>query len=166
MTLHVSRLRNERNFGSNDTVINNLLHHHLSELYRTDEKFSSISGGEVNWIERLHHHQELQSLNRFAGYDIVVILSGVDDIKRILVPFLFAGDDESRWIHRDGEERSFGGYLKCLINSLNVTVFGSHGAMSNDSSTCSLEDGLPRCILPSFPTKQVPAKMGFILKFI
>ena len=148
MTLHVSRLRNERNVGSNDTVLNNSLHHHRSELYRTDEKFSSISGGEVNWIERFHHHQEIQSLNTFAGCDIVVILSGVDDIKRVLVPFLFAGDDESRWILRDGEERSFGGDLKCLINILNVTMFGSHDATSNDSSTCSLEDGLPRFILP------------------
>ena len=166
MTMHVSRLRNEKNFGSNDTILNDLLHHHWSELYRTDEKFSSISRGKVNWIERLHHHQELQRLNPFAGYDIVVILSGVNDIKRVLVPFLFAGDDESRWIHRDGEERGFGGDLKRLINSLNVTMFGSHNTMSDDSSTCSLEDGLPRFILPSFPAKQVPAKMGFILKFI
>lgn len=166
MTMHVTRLRNERNSGSNDTALNDLLHHHWSELYRTDEKFSSISRGKVNWIERLHHHQELQRLNPFAGYDIVVILSGVNDIKRVLVPFLFAGDDESRWIHRDGEERGFGGDLKRLINSLNVTMFDSHNATSDDSSTCLLEGALPRFILPSFPAKQVPAKMGFILKFI
>jgi hypothetical protein len=164
--MHVTRLRNERNSGSNDTALNDLLHHHWSELYRTDEKFSSISRGKVNWIERLHHHQELQRLNPFAGYDIVVILSGVNDIKRVLVPFLFAGDDESRWIHRDGEERGFGGDLKRLINSLNVTMFDSHNATSDDSSTCLLEGALPRFILPSFPAKQVPAKMGFILKFI
>lgn len=166
MTMHVSKLRNQGNFGSDDTVLNDLLHHHWSELYRTGEKISSTARGKVHWIERLQHHQELQRLNPFAGYDIIVILSGVNDIKRVLVPFLFSGDDESRWIHRDGEERGFGGDLKRLVNRLNVTMFGSLGTTPENSSTCSLDSGLPRFILPSFPAKQVPAKMGFVLKFI
>lgn len=166
MTMHVSELRNETNLDLKDVVRAEKLHHHWSELYRTDEQFSSVSSGKVKWIERLQHHQELQRLNPFAGYDIIVILSGVNDIKRVLVPFLFSGDDESRWIHRDGEERGFGGDLKRLINRLNVTMFDSPDTTPHVSATCPLSNSLPRFILPSFPAKQVPAKMGFILNFI
>ena len=166
MTMHVSELRNETNLNLKDVGRDEKLHHHWNELYRTDEQFSSVSRGKIKWIERLQHHQELQRLNPFAGYDIIVILSGINDIKRVLVPFLFSGDDESRWIHRDGEERGFGGDLKRLINRLNVTMFDSPDTNPHGSAACLLSSGLPRFIFPSFPAKQVPAKMGVILKFI
>jgi hypothetical protein len=46
------------------------------------------------WIQKLQYHQKLYHVNPFAGYDYIIALSGVNDIKRILVPFLVDSDDD------------------------------------------------------------------------
>ncbi len=45
------------------------------------------------WIEKLQYHERLYNANPFTGYDYIVALSGANDIKSFVVPFLVDDDD-------------------------------------------------------------------------
>ncbi len=100
-----------------------------------------------DWITNLQYHQKLYEQNPFADYDIVIVMSGLNDIKRMLVPFLL--DEEVVEKEEDGDpqeveqqqkkERGFPADMKRLIHLLN---YGNpQNRITNIMETCSEVSG-------------------------
>jgi hypothetical protein len=143
-----------------------------------------IQRNKLQWVQKLQYHQQLYEANPFAGYDYIIALSGINDIKRMLVPFLVHEDDEDKdavdnnvlqnimslkkyatALFTGHHEWGFGGDLKRLVRDLHkISNFHSNGSLAH-----SLEyhnENLPLIIFPSFPARHVPAKTGAILRWI
>eukprot|EP00557_Chaetoceros_sp_GSL56_P012503 CAMPEP_0176485842 /NCGR_PEP_ID=MMETSP0200_2-20121128/5254_1 /TAXON_ID=947934 /ORGANISM="Chaetoceros sp., Strain GSL56" /LENGTH=626 /DNA_ID=CAMNT_0017882511 /DNA_START=202 /DNA_END=2082 /DNA_ORIENTATION=+ len=148
-----------------------------------DPSSSSSSSSKLQWIHKLQYHQQLYEANPFAGYDYIIALSGINDIKRMLVPFLVYDDDSSthnggnnetfpnRLKHLSkvlftGHEWGFGGDLRRLVRDLHKLSDFHHNHDSLGQCHQSQNVKLPLIIFPSFPTRHVPAKTGFILRWI
>lgn len=118
----------------------------------------------IQWTKNLEYHRMLHEANSFAGYDYIVALSGVNDIKGVLVPFLVTDDASSKSVlHEDDEvEWGFKGDLTRLVKGLNAT--GS--LLDDDEKEVKNCNRKPFILLPSFPTKHVPVKVGLILRWI
>merc|ERR1712038_1289900 len=148
------------------------------------------------WIENLEYHTELYRQNPFGGYDIIVVMTGLNDIKRMLVPFLL----EDEVVEKDGEdddadvaknhatkERGFAADLKRLIQLLNMEQspdFLNGNCIAHRGNTCAAaesspllstdgqqsqeqnEQDLPMIVFPRFPTNMNPVKMGTLLRSI
>lgn len=147
-----------------------------------DNHYSRV---QMQWIQKLQYHQRLHDANSFAGYDYVIALSGVNDIKRTLVPFLVQDEKVSSLLNNEdghgndriSKERGFHGDLKRFIRDLKrVSNFHdrvcTHAPQEDNgtSSQCTQRihyknEKLPYVIFPSFPTKHVPAKVGAILRW-
>lgn len=141
---------------------------------------------QAQWIHKLEYHTRLYEANSFAGYDYIIALSGINDIKRILVPFLVNDED-----HDDGKspqnetyighhirrlltvkEWGFGGDLRRFVRDI-YRVSNFHNIATQDDQQPSMESchdhqgfNLPFIMFPCFPTKHVPAKTGVILRWI
>jgi hypothetical protein len=136
-----------------------------------------VQRSKLQWIQKLHYHQQLYEVNPFAGYDYIIALSGINDIKRMLVPFLSYDDDSKHNDNRKnhargsflGQEWGFGGDLRRLVRDLHK--LSNFHSQSSSHMTPSLDEedddeNLPLIIFPSFPAKHVPAKMGANLRWI
>lgn len=143
--------------------------------YNGDDDDDDVRRSKLQWIEKLHYHQQLYEVNPFAGYDYIIALSGINDIKRMLVPFLVYNDDSKHNDNRKkrargsflGQEWGFGGDLRRLVRDLHK--LSNFHSQSSSHMTPSLDDhheNLPLIIFPSFPAKHVPAKMGAVLRWI
>ena len=53
----------------------------------------TVEQHQQEWMRKLHYHERLYDANPFAGYDYILALSGVNDIKRVMVPFLVYDND-------------------------------------------------------------------------
>ncbi len=138
---------------------------------------SHYSHDQSKWIKRLQYHEQLYHQSQFTGYDYVIAMAGVNDIKSVLVPFLV--EDEESFIEDnmvvevdDIAENKWGfkKELYRLIRDLN-RVSGFHSEACS-SSECTNENEnveskqLPHIIFPGFPAHHVPVKMGFFLRWI
>ena len=98
----------------------------------TSMKSTSNDFTKKDWISTLQYHQKLYEQNPFGDYDIVIVMSGLNDIKRILVPFMFddevvetddndgeAGNNEQHQAEQKEKERGFAADMKRLIHLLN-----------------------------------------------
>ncbi len=141
------------------------------------------------WVDRLHYHQRLYETNPFGGYDIIIAISGINDIKRASVPFLcrdniddeytasITDQDESSWRAKKRAKGFTGDLQRMIGNLIESSGFGtidskgfSPTCMADSASTCQFQDlGMtrkPHIFLPSFPASTVPAKMGKVLRML
>jgi hypothetical protein len=129
------------------------------------------------WIEKLQYHERLYNANPFTGYDYIVALSGANDIKSFVVPFLVDDDDgdgDNDHTSATGSisnEWGFKGDLNRFVRDLNrISDFHNQVCTQKDSSECTSENNesnhVPYIILPSFPVKHVPLKSGAILRWM
>jgi len=143
-----------------------------------------IDREQAHWVRKLKYHQELYDANPFAGYDYIIAISGVNDIKRILVPFLVPYDDDDNnddardtvaTATKKVKEWGFGGDLKRLVRDLHKIAHDhdqpTDSCFEIQGQTCPSiimdEDRkLPYIVFPQFPIRQVPAKTGAILRWM
>ncbi len=164
------------------------------------ERHLIMSAGSVEykkkrWIENLEYHEELHAQNPFGDYDIIIVMSGLNDIKRMLVPFLLEDetvdrddeDTDGSHDHKNEDKRNqesgFAADMKRLIELLNENMEKLESKICNsDESTeteCSSllsrqqqehqhhqQQQLPTIVFPRFPTDTNPVKVGYILKMI
>lgn len=93
------------------------------------------------WVSNLEYHKKLYEDNPFGHYDLILVLSGINDVKRLLVPFLLSNEvvetddgldedeyddyDQDHHLHLEGgdskekTERGFASDMKKLITLLN-----------------------------------------------
>jgi hypothetical protein len=115
-----------------------------------------------HWIEKLEYHEKLYFANPYSGFDYIVALSGVNEVKRIIIPFLVQesdgtveDDDNSTF-----KERGFKGDLNLLIHKLKEVA-------NDHNEDCSGEDCVvPHIVFPGMPVKHAPARMGSVLRWI
>lgn len=153
-----SKVREESVLQTNSVTLDEFRSfHELKEV-------KDISNPKIQWTQNLEYHRMLHEANSFAGYDYIVALSGVNDIKGVLVPFLVTDDASSKSVfHEDDEvEWGFKGDLTRLVKGLNAT-----GSLLDGNETKATScNKKPFILLPSFPTKHVPVKVGLILRLI
>jgi len=96
---------------------------------------SSSNDLKLKWIEKFEYHQKLYQYHPFQNYDIILVMAGLNDIKRILVPFMFHDDQEENVLGKGGKgkkgeseeeknpngrnEQGFAADMKGLIQLLN-----------------------------------------------
>lgn len=126
----------------------------MYSLKQFRERHSSMSGSteyrKKMWIENLEYHEELYTQNPFQYYDIIIVMAGLNDIKRMLVPFLLEdevvdGDTpsaEGSHDHKDNNkkkrERGFPADMRGLIELLNMEQ--SHDYLNSSSDQDEDED--------------------------
>ena len=127
---------------------------------------------QMQWIQKLQYHERLFDANPFAGYDYIIALSGVNDIKRIVVPLMVDDDAPDGNDSGDNKEWGFGSDLKRLIRDLNQNanfhdrVCNADGDGDQSPEECTSSRRLPFIMFPSFPTRHVPAKTGWVLRWV
>jgi hypothetical protein len=131
------------------------------------------------WIEQLEYHEKLYLANPYSGFDYIVALSGVNEVKRIIIPFLVQesdgfdsldslpngttcttvdDDDDNNSTFK--KERGFKGDLTLLIHKLKEVA-------NDHNEDCSGEDCVvPHIVFPGMPVKHAPARMGSVLRWI
>ena len=84
------------------------------------------------WIENLEYREELYVQNTFGDYNIIIVTTGLNDIKQMLVPFLLedeivdsddknADDNHNKKSNNKGKKvRGFAADMKRLIRLLNM----------------------------------------------
>ncbi len=103
-----------------------------------------------DWVSNLHLHKQLYEQNPFGDYDIVIVISGLNDIKRMLVPFLLddeevekedidEGSDQQQQVDQRKKERGFAADMQKLIQLLNQAGTAQDNMKKNSrgAKTCS-----------------------------
>lgn len=85
-----------------------------------------------DWVMNLQYHKKLHEQNPFGDYDIIIVVAGPNDIKRMLVPFLIEDEkvtkeetdegscDQQQQVDQRDKERGFAADMQNLIHFLNM----------------------------------------------
>ena len=140
----------------------------MKNLYTDDQK---------QWVQKLEYHRQLHYSIPFSGYDYIIALSGVNDIKRVAVPFLLEKEEDGTSEHTDNNigievAQSSSGFHedinRFIRNVKKVSKFHHQVCTKNEKSNCGNHgiNKLPYIIFPSFPTVHVPAKTGPFVRWV
>eukprot|EP00980_Cylindrotheca_fusiformis_P007713 scaffold1637_cov108-Cylindrotheca_fusiformis.AAC.2 len=136
---------------------------------------------QLQWIKKLEYHEHMYKSNPFSGYDYVVALSGMNEVKRILIPFLIEKSDGfGITSSEDGgnasaaltADRGFKADLKALIQKLkdvsNDLYRNDRCSSGEDEEDCTPKTTTttPHIIFPGMPVKHAPVRAGFLLRWI
>jgi lysophospholipase L1-like esterase len=119
-----------------------------------DEKF---------WTQRLTEHASCLESNPLDGYyDVVVVMTGSNDLKSAIFPFLLTGDDVE--FRKQAQERG-GSYSRELCRVMQVlqprlrkptNALKSNSREKSSSSPASPRPRLPLVVLPGMPAGALP----------
>jgi hypothetical protein len=135
------------------------------------------SRDQERWIQKLQLHEQLFNENPFAGYDYIIAISGVNDMKSIVLPFFVedeVDDDFDAPILNDdviSNDTGFKGDLNRFIRTVKRIAHTDHRSCFKSSRyECSNSffgsERMPYIIFPNLLTRHIPLKSGALLRFI
>jgi hypothetical protein len=85
----------------------------------SSKPIKKINQDTKKWRERLAQHRKRFDPELFGPYDVIVVVSGANDLKSALFPFLFSAENTESVLDATGRDGSYSNELRHLLELLN-----------------------------------------------